>query len=58
MANLSLKEMGKFLREGREKYFPSWLPQFSFANKTETANREDLFPYLPKGIFLFPSNLR
>ena len=25
---------------------------------TETANRADLFPYLPKGIFPFPSNLR
>ena len=27
-------------------------------SQTETANREDLFPYLPKGIFPFPSNLR
>jgi hypothetical protein len=26
-----LKEMGKFLWEGREKSLPSWLSQFSFA---------------------------
>ena len=31
MANLSLKEMGKFLWEGREEVLPSWLSQFSFA---------------------------
>ena len=29
MATLSLKEMGKFLWEGREKSLPSWLSQFS-----------------------------
>ena len=57
MATLGLKEMGKFLWEGREKSLPSWLSQLSFA-KTEIANRADLFPYLPKGIFPFPLNLR
>ena len=31
MATLGLKEMGKFLWEGREKSLPSWLFQFSFA---------------------------
>ena len=31
IATLGLKEMGKFLREGREKSLPSWLSQFSFA---------------------------
>jgi hypothetical protein len=31
MATLGLKEMGKFLWEGREKSFSSWLSQFSFA---------------------------
>ena len=31
MATLGLKEMGKFLWEGREKVLPSWLSQFSFA---------------------------
>ena len=31
MANLDLKEMGKFFWEGREKCLPSWLFQFSFA---------------------------
>ena len=30
MATLCLKEMGKFLWEGREKSLPCWLPQFSF----------------------------
>ena len=31
MATLGLKEMVKFLLEGREKSLPSWLSQFSFA---------------------------
>ena len=31
MATLGLKEMGKFIWEGREKSLPSWLSQFSFA---------------------------
>ena len=30
LAALGLKEMGKFLLEGREKSLPSWLSQFSF----------------------------
>ena len=30
-ATLGLKEMGKFLLEGREKSLTSWLSQFSFA---------------------------
>ena len=33
MATLGLKEMGKFLWEGREKSLPSWLFQFSLAKK-------------------------
>ena len=33
MATLGLKEMGKFLWEGREKGLPSWLSQFSFASQ-------------------------
>ena len=32
MATLGLKEMGKFLWEGREKVLPCWLSQFSFAS--------------------------
>ena len=31
MANLGLKEMGKFLREGREEKLLSWQSQFSLA---------------------------
>ena len=31
MATLGLKEMGKFLWEGREKNLPSWLSEISFA---------------------------
>ena len=50
MATLGLKEIGKFLWEGREKVLPSWLSQFG-------KNKLRLFPYLPKGIFLFPSKL-
>ena len=34
MATLSLKEMEKFLWEGREKVLPSWLSQFSFDGQT------------------------
>ena len=52
MATLDLKEMGKFLWEGWEKGLPCWLSQFSFANWAKN------FPYLPKGFFWFPSNLR
>ena len=33
MATLSLKEMGKFLWEGREKGLPCWLSQFSKTGK-------------------------
>jgi hypothetical protein len=34
MATLNLKEMGKFLWEGREKSLPSWLSQFSKTGQT------------------------
>ena len=30
MATLGLKEMGKFLRKGKEKSLPSWQSQFSY----------------------------
>ena len=33
MATLGLKEMGKFIWEGREKKLASWLSQFSSAKK-------------------------
>ena len=33
MATLDLKEIGKFLWEGREKSLPSWLSQFRFAKQ-------------------------
>ena len=55
MATLGSKETGKFLWEGREKGMPCCLSQFS---KTETANWTELFPYLPKGIFTYPLDLR
>jgi hypothetical protein len=42
MATFGLKEMGKFLWEGREKSLPNWL---------SITNMADLFPYLPKIIF-------
>ena len=55
MATLGLKEMGKCLWEGREKSLPVGCLSLVLLN---FANRADLFPYLPKGIFPFPSNLR
>ena len=33
MATLTLKEIEKFLWEGREKVLPSWLSQVSFAKE-------------------------
>ena len=33
MATLCLKEMGKFLWEGRKKGLPCWLSQFSLAGQ-------------------------
>ena len=48
-ATLGLKEMGKFLWEGREKGLSYWLSQFS-----KTKLRQTFFPCLPKGIFPFP----
>jgi hypothetical protein len=47
MATLGLREMGKFLWEGRKK---------SFAKRRQPTG-QTFFPYLPKGIFSFPSNL-
>ena len=35
MATLGLKEMGKFLWDGREKVLPSWLYQSSFDGKMQ-----------------------
>ena len=39
MATLALKEMGKFLWEGRKKVLPSWLSQFSFDKLLENAKK-------------------
>ena len=36
IATLGLKEMEKFLWEGREKSLPSWLSQFSFAKGSDS----------------------
>ena len=47
MATLGLKEMGKFLWEGREKSLPSWLSQFSFA-KLRQPTGQTFFPTFPK----------
>ena len=55
MATLGLKEMGKFLWEGREKGLPSWLFQFSFA-KQRQPTEQTFFPIFPKE-FSHPSNL-
>jgi hypothetical protein len=39
IATLGLKEMGKFLWDGREKSLPSWLSQFSFAKLRQPAGQ-------------------
>ena len=43
MATLGLKEMGKFLWEGREKVLPCWLSQFS---KTRGSPTNAKIPHL------------
>ena len=47
MAALGLKEMGKFLWEGRERGLPCWLSQFSFA-KLRQPTGQTFFPTFPK----------
>ena len=37
MATLGLKEIGIFLWEGRQKSWPNWLSQFSFAKLRQSA---------------------
>ena len=49
MATLGLKEMGKFLWEGREKSLPSWLSQFNFA-KLRQPTGQTFFPTFPKEV--------
>ena len=50
---LSFEGNGKNPLGRQGKTLPSWLFQFSFAKL-----RDPIGPYLPKGIFPFPSNLR
>ena len=52
MTTLGLKEMGKFLWEGREKSLLSWLSQLSFAELRQPTG-QTFFPTFP-----FSSNLR
>jgi hypothetical protein len=47
MASLDLKEMEKFLWEGREKVLPCWLSQFGFA-KLRQPTGQTFFPTFPK----------
>ena len=47
MATLGLKEMGKFLWEGRGKSLSSWLSQFSFA-KLKQPTEQTFSPTFPK----------
>ena len=47
MASLGLKEMGKFLWEGREKGLPSWLSQLSKIKLREPTG-QPFFPTFPK----------
>ena len=50
MAPLGLKEMGKFLWEGREKSLPSWMSQFSFAKLFQPTG-QTFFSTFPKEFF-------
>ena len=56
MATLSLKEMGKFLWEGREKVLPSWLSQFSFAKLIAKFvwNMQKKFGIMKSGLDVMP----
>ena len=47
MATLGLKEIGKFLWEGREKGLPCWLSQFS-KTKLRQPTGQTFFPTFPK----------
>ena len=47
MATLGLKEIGKFLLEGREKGLPFWLSQFS-KTKLGQPTGQTFFPTFPK----------
>ena len=52
MATLDLKEMGKFLWEGREKGLPCWLSEFS-KTKLRQPTGQTCFPKFPKEFFHF-----
>ena len=43
MATLGLKDMAKFLLEGREKSLASWLSQFNFAIALRDSSLRDLY---------------
>ena len=47
MATLGLKEMGKFLWEGKGKSLSSWLSQFS-KTKLRQPTGQNFFPTFPK----------
>ena len=48
MATLGLKEMGKFLWEGREKGLPCWLSQFSKTSFSLPSQRNFPISFKPK----------
>ena len=53
MATLGLKEMGKFLWEGREKSLPSWLSQLENAKKNMVFHSKvDAMPLSLKNLLL------
>ena len=55
MATLGLKEMGKFLWEGREKGMPCWLSQFS---KVRLENARKNIQYSIFGVDAMPLSLK
>ena len=56
IGTLGLKEMGKFLWEGREKGLPSWLSQFS-KTKLRQPTGQTFYPTFPKEFFHFLQTL-
>jgi hypothetical protein len=56
MATLGLKEMGKFLWEGKEKVLPCWLSQFSFANLRQPTGQNFFSTFHTSSVERFSEN--
>ena len=54
MATLGLKEMGKFLWEGREKGLPCWLSQFSKTKQSSFGKCKKKYGIMKSGLDAMP----